>query len=141
MSEISPPVVHKRIGVAVIRDREGNILIDRRKPVGEMAGLWEFPGGNIEPAETVQECIEREIKEELGIEIAVGDLLIEIEHTYNTFQVTLFVHNCQYISGTPQPIECDEILWVDVSQLNKYQFPQANNQIIDLLQTRDGKRG
>lgn len=141
MSEISPPVVHKRIGVAVIRDREGNILIDRRKPVGEMAGLWEFPGGKIEPAETVQECIEREIKEELGIEIAVGDLLIEIEHTYNTFQVTLFVHNCQYISGTPQPIECDEILWVDVSQLNKYQFPQANNQIIDLLQTRDGKRG
>ncbi len=136
MSEISPLLPHKQIGVAVIRDRKGYILIDRRKFQGEMGGLWEFPGGKIEANETIEECIEREIREELGIEIAVGDRLIVINHTYNTFKVTLFVHDCKYVSGEPQPIECEEICWVSLNEFNNYQFPQANSQIIDLLQTR-----
>ncbi|MEL6927697.1 MAG: 8-oxo-dGTP diphosphatase MutT [Cyanobacteria bacterium J06600_6] len=136
MSSISPPPVHKRIGVAVINDQQGKILIDRRRQSGEMGGLWEFPGGKIEPGETVEECIEREIKEELDIQIRVGDRLTTIVHTYETFDVTLYVHDCQYLSGTPQTLECDEILWVDPDQMNQYQFPQANIQIIQLLQQR-----
>ena len=136
MSEISPPLPHKQIGVAVIRNQKGYILIDRRKPQGEMGNLWEFPGGKIEANETVEECIQREIREELAIEIAVGDRLMTINHTYNTFKVTLFVHNCQYLSGEPQPIECEEIRWVSLTELDRYQFPQANTQIIDLLQAR-----
>lgn len=130
------PLPHKRIGVAVISNQQGCILIDRRKPQGEMAGLWEFPGGKIEANETVEECIAREIWEELAIEILVGDRLLEIYHVYETFKVTLFVHDCQYLSGEPQPLECEEIRWVSPSQLNDYQFPQANSQIIDTLQTR-----
>jgi mutator protein MutT len=64
--------VHKQIGVAVISNQQQKILIDRRKATGEMGGLWEFPGGKIEAGETIEACIKREIKEELGIEILVG---------------------------------------------------------------------
>ncbi|MBE9047134.1 8-oxo-dGTP diphosphatase MutT [Pleurocapsales cyanobacterium LEGE 10410] len=130
------PLVHKQIGVAVINNRQGKILIDRRRNEGEMAGLWEFPGGKIEAGETIEECIKREIKEELGIEIVVGDRLTTITHAYKTFNITLYVHDCQHLSGEPQPLECEEIHWVVPSEMNRYQFPQANIQIINLLQQR-----
>ena len=125
---------HKQIGVAVIWNQTGQILIDRRKVGGTMGGLWEFPGGKIELGETVAECIVREISEELAIEITVGEELISIEHTYPTFQITLIVHRCQYISGTPQPIESDEIRWVEVNDLNNYKFPDANVAIIRAIE-------
>ena len=137
MSSTLPPSLHKYIGVAVISSKEGKILIDRRKEGGEMGGLWEFPGGKIEPGETVEECIKREIKEELDLEILVGDRLTTITHAYKTFKVTLYVHDCQYLSGSPQALECEEILWVEPSQIHQYQFPQANTQIVNLLQQRE----
>jgi mutator protein MutT len=134
MSQTSFTVPHKQIGVAVIRNQQGKILIDRRLPQGDMAGLWEFPGGKIEPNETIKECIKREIREELGIEIRVGPRLITIAHRYPNFEVTLFVHDCQYLSGEPQPIECEEIRWVTVTEIERYTFPEANTQIIATLQ-------
>jgi 8-oxo-dGTP diphosphatase len=126
---------HKRIGVAVIWNQLGQILIDRRKVGGTMGGLWEFPGGKIEAGETVVECIAREIWEELAIEITVGEHLLSIDYTYPTFELTLIVHHCQHISGIPQPIESEEIRWVNVRDLSSYQFPAANQTIITALQT------
>lgn len=127
------PLPHKQIGVAVIWNEQGQILIDRRRQEGLLGGLWEFPGGKIEPEETIEECIQREILEELGIEIAVGDRLIVIDHAYTHFRVTLNVHHCRYISGEPQPIECDEVRWVAVDELEQFPFPKANVQIIEAL--------
>ncbi|MGK7896914.1 MAG: 8-oxo-dGTP diphosphatase MutT [Xenococcus sp. (in: cyanobacteria)] len=127
---------HKLIGVGVIRNDLGEILIDRRLSQGEMAGFWEFPGGKIEANETIEECIRREIAEELAIAVSVGERLTTIEHEYAKFKVTLFVHDCQYISGEPQAIECQEIRWVNLAELDQYNFPEANYQIIELLQTR-----
>jgi len=134
MPEKLSPLPHKRIGVAVIRNKQGQILIDRRLAKGEMAGLWEFPGGKIELNETVEECIKREISEELAIEVEVGDRLVTIDRTYSNFEVTLFVHHCQYLSGEPQPIECEEIRWVTLAEISNYTFPEANTQIITILQ-------
>ncbi|NES24795.1 MAG: 8-oxo-dGTP diphosphatase MutT [Symploca sp. SIO3E6] len=127
------PLPHKIIGVAVIQDGQGKILIDRRRNQGLMAGLWEFPGGKVEPGETVTACIKREIQEELGIEIEVGRHLITIEHTYSQFQVTLVVHYCRHLGGVPQPLECDEIRWVSLAEIDQFSFPEANAQIIDAL--------
>ncbi|WP_310487400.1 8-oxo-dGTP diphosphatase MutT [Chamaesiphon sp. VAR_69_metabat_338] len=124
----------KQIGIAVIWDRSGQILIDRRKNSGTMGGLWEFPGGKIEPGETVAECIAREIQEELAIEISVGAHLITVEHDYPTFRLIAIVHHCQHLSGIPQPIESEEIRWVNASDLNDYQFPAANDAIIRAIQ-------
>lgn len=132
MSETRPAIPHKVIGVAVIW-KDQRILIDRRKPEGLLGGLWEFPGGKLEPGETIEECIQREIREELAIEIEVGEQLIVVDHTYTHFRVTLNVHHCQYVAGEPQAIECDEIRWVSVNELSDYPFPKANIKIIEAL--------
>ncbi|MBD1904274.1 8-oxo-dGTP diphosphatase MutT [Funiculus sociatus GB2-A5] len=133
MSQTSALLPHKSIGVAVIWNEQRQILIDRRRPGGLMGGLWEFPGGKIEPGETVVECIKREIKEELGIEIEVGDRLIVIDYIYSQFSITLNVHHCQHLTGIPQPIESEEVRWVTLDQLDQYPFPAANIQIINAL--------
>lgn len=129
-------IPHKIIGVAVIVNDHGQILIDRRLPQGAMAGMWEFPGGKIELGETVEECIGREIHEELGIVIEVGEHLITIDHTYPHLRVTLTVHQCRHLTGVPQPIECAEIRWVNLADLDQFNFPEANFQIIAALKDR-----
>ncbi|MEA5551939.1 8-oxo-dGTP diphosphatase MutT [Anabaena cylindrica UHCC 0172] len=131
---VSSPIPHKIIGVAVIWNDQKQILIDRRLPQGTMGGLWEFPGGKIEHGETIQECIKREIYEELGIEIIVGEHLITIDHTYTHLRVTLTVHHCHHIQGIPQAIECAEIRWVNLHELDQFTFPEANIEIIAALQ-------
>jgi A/G-specific adenine glycosylase len=133
MSESRGPLPHKQIGVAVIYDKAGRILIDRRRQEGLLGGLWEFPGGKIEPNETVEECIHREIQEELGIEIRVCDRITTIDHAYTHFKVTLNVFKCEHVSGDPQPIECDEVKWVTLAEIEDYPFPKANGQIIAFL--------
>lgn len=132
MNKIST-VPHKIIGVAVIWNDQKQILIDRRLPKGTMAGLWEFPGGKIESGETIKECIAREISEELGIKIEVGTHLITIDHTSTHFKVTLTVHHCHHLAGIPQPIECAEIRWVSLHELDDFTFPEANVEIIAAL--------
>ncbi|WP_016950678.1 8-oxo-dGTP diphosphatase MutT [Anabaena sp. PCC 7108] len=132
MNEVST-LPHKIIGVAVIWNNQEQILIDRRRLEGTMGGLWEFPGGKIEPGETIEECIHREIYEELGIEISVGENLITIDHTYKHLRVTLNVHHCYHLSGVPQAIECDEIRWVKWDELDEFTFPEANLEIIEAL--------
>lgn len=134
MTETKAPLPHKIIGVAVIWDTNGNILIDRRKPEGLLGGLWEFPGGKVEPGETIPDCIQREIQEELGIVIAVEEKLMTIDHAYTHFKVTLNVHHCRHVSGESQTLECDEIKWVTLAELDQYPFPKANLQIIQALQ-------
>jgi len=123
----------KQIGVAVIRDDRDLILIDRRLAKGLLGGFWEFPGGKIEGNETVQECIKREVLEEIGIEIAVDSHLITIDHTYSHFRVNLQVYNCRYLSGEARAIECEEIRWVTIQELDNYTFPAANQEIIRAL--------
>lgn len=123
----------KTIGVGVIWNQQNQILIDRRRQGGLLGGFWEFPGGKIEPGETVEECIKREIWEELGIVVEVGQHLIAISHTYAHLHVTLIVHHCQHLEGIPQPIECDEICWVTLAEIDKFSFPEANSQIIAAL--------
>ncbi|MEA5449860.1 A/G-specific adenine glycosylase [Leptolyngbya sp. CCNP1308] len=133
MSETKGPLPHKQIGVAVIWNEQDQILIDRRKQEGLLGGLWEFPGGKIEPGETIEDCIAREIQEELGIEIAVGDRLCTVTHAYSHFKVTLNVHHCTHLAGDPQPIECDEVRWVTLDTIEEFPFPKANIHIINAL--------
>ena len=134
--KMSAPLPHKQIGVAVIRNDQGQILIDRRPESGLLGGLWEFPGGKIEADETVEDCIQREILEEIGIHITVGERLITVNHAYTHFRVTLYVHLCDYVRGTPQAIECEEVRWVTLSVIDQFPFPKANSQIIEALKVK-----
>lgn len=133
MRESSSPLPHKLIGVAVIWNEQGQILIDKRRQEGLLGGLWEFPGGKIEAGETVEECIKREILEELAIEVEVGKHLITLDHAYTHFRVTLNVYHCSHLRGEPQPLECDEIRWVTLDEIDQFPFPKANEKIIAAL--------
>lgn len=133
MCENASSIPHKLIGVAVIWNEQGQILIDRRLPGSLLGGLWEFPGGKIEPGETVKECIKREIWEEIGIIIEVGEHIVTIEHTYTHLRVSLTVHHCRHLTGIPQALECDAIRWVTLDELDQFAFPKANEKIIDIL--------
>jgi mutator protein MutT len=129
-----PPKKYRRIGVGVVWDRDRQrILIDRRLPEGELAGYWEFPGGKIEPNENVTDCIKRELQEELAIDVEVGDHLITVDHEYETLKVSLIVHHCIHVSGEPQAIASTEIRWVTIDELDTYQLPAANYQIVEAL--------
>jgi len=131
--ERSVPLPHKQIGVGVVWDAQGRILIDRRPAQGLLGGLWEFPGGKLEAGERVEDCIRREIAEEIGIAVEPGERLMAIEHAYTHYRVTLNVHHCRYLSGEPQALGCDEVRWVAPEQLPQFPFPKANTQIVDAL--------
>lgn len=124
---------HKIIGVAVIRNERGEILIDKRLPKGNFGGLWEFPGGKLESDETIQGCIKREIMEELAIEIEVEKHFLTIEYIYSKLKLTLEVYECRHLTGIPQPIECQEIRWVNLEELDRFSFPEANKKILAKL--------
>ena len=124
-----------QIAVGIIRNENNEIFITRRAADAHMANKLEFPGGKIEPQESVEDCIMREIKEEIGIEIEVGNHLITVDHAYTHFKVSLIVHHCRYLSGEPQTLACDEIRWVAPETLHEFPFPKANKRIIEALET------
>ena len=125
-------IPHKQIGAGVIW--KGNlILISQRPTDGLLGGLWEFPGGKQERGETLSQCVRREIKEELGIRVKVGRKLIDVDHTYSHFSITLHAYECQYVSGKPQKLGVRDWRWVRPEDLKKYAFPAANQPIIRKL--------
>jgi mutator protein MutT len=127
---------HKQIGVAVIANSQNQFLIDRRPAQGPLGGLWEFPGGKIEAGETVVDCITREVWEEIGLVVEVGPKLVEVEYTYPHCLVILQVYLCNYVSGVPQAIACEEIRWVTLEEIEQFAFPEANQKIITALREK-----
>lgn len=122
------------VGCAIIR-RNGRILISRRRTGDHLGGLWEFPGGKRQDIETLETCLEREIQEELGIQIQTGPLLKRIDHSYPDRQVCLYFYECRWVSGTLQPHACQEFRWVLPSELPAFDFPPADTDILKLLQS------
>ena len=121
------------IGVGVVRNGAGEVLIDQRLNEGLLGGLWEFPGGKQEPGELIDETIRRELEEELAIEVEVGEELIVVEHAYSHKRLCFVVHLCTWLSGEPQPLASQQVRWVRPEQLGEYPFPAANAQIIAAL--------
>jgi mutator protein MutT len=120
---------------AGIIERDGLILIAQRLPHGHLGLLWEFPGGKREPGETLEECLEREILEELGIQVEVGQKRREIEHIYPDRTVQLTFFSCRWKEGEPRAIGCHDFRWVPPNDLKQFQFPDADKEILVLLST------
>src|SRR5665213_4426844 len=104
----------------------GKLLITQRHAKSHLGGFWEFPGGKREANESFEECLVREIREELGIEISTGKLFSEITHAYPEKTVRLKFFVCELISGQPQPLECAAFKWVGKSELDNFVFPAAD---------------
>ncbi len=123
-----PEIPHHTVTAAVIQ-RNGQILIAQRPEGGLLGGMWEFPGGKVKHGETLQACLKREISEELGVDIQVGELLGVYEHAYSHFRVTLHAFLTQLVDGNPQPLEHTELRWERPSEFEKYPMGKIDRQI------------
>ncbi len=114
--------------------RKGSkILIARRSPKKHLAGFWEFPGGKIEEDETLEECLSRELKEELGITVNVGEFFMENSHKYGENEILLKAFFCEYVLGDIVLNDHDKINWVEIIELENYQFAPADIPFIKAL--------
>jgi len=111
----------------------GKLLITQRHAGAHLGGLWEFPGGKREENETFEDCLVREIREELGIEISVGGLFEEIAHAYPEKSVRLKFFICKIVSGEPKLLDCAAFKWIARSELGDYKFPAADAQLLEKL--------
>jgi A/G-specific adenine glycosylase len=126
--------------VGILR-KDGRVFIQKRPPGGLMASLWEFPGGKLKGKETPEECLHRELLEELGVKVKILEKLGEIRHAYTKFRVRLHALHCQ-LDPPGQDIvvrAAEEGRWVSVEELDHFAFPSANRRLIGILRHRESR--
>lgn len=129
---MTPPIL--KVAVAVITDKQQRVLITRRSLHTAAGGLWEFPGGKLEEGELATEALIREIKEEVGLDIAGFDYLGEVCHIYAQRPISLLVYHVHQYQGEATCCEKQmDLRWVHFDSLNDFQFPAANIKIIQLI--------
>jgi A/G-specific adenine glycosylase len=124
---------HYDVSAAVILRADRRILIARRPLKGMLGGLWEFPGGKRQEGESLQQCLQREILEELGAEISVGEELVCIRHSYSHFRISLYAFLCRLTNGQPRPLEAPELRWVWPHELPEFAFPVTDQKIVRVV--------
>ena len=119
-------------GVALIlRGRE--FLIAQRNAEDTLGSFWEFPGGKRERGETFEQCVAWEVLEELGVRVEVGKKFMDVRKKYKDRVIWLNFYFCAHVSGDPKPLDCQQVLWTDISSLKDYKFPPANDVVIQRL--------
>jgi len=124
---------HYQVAAGVIRGDDNRLLIAQRPLEGLLGGLWEFPGGKQEAGETLPECVQRELMEELGIEVEVEAELCVVKHAFTHFSITLHALACRHIGGQPQAIQARAWAWVTEEELDAYSFGKADREVIKWL--------
>ena len=130
------PVVYA--AAALLTDDRGRVLLARRPPGKAMAGLWEFPGGKVEPGEHPRDALARELWEELGLRIPAAafepwDLAC---HAYDGFRLIMPLMRCRRWEGEPTPREGQETMWVEISRLREFAMPAADRPLVERLLRR-----
>jgi mutator protein MutT len=113
--------------------REGRLLIAQRHRESHLGGLWEFPGGKREPKETFEAALVRELREELGVLVSVGRVIDTVEHVYPEKHVRIRFFLCTLKEGEPQAMECQNLRWIQQSELASHVFPAADAHLIEQL--------
>src|SRR2546426_10778688 len=113
--------------------RDDKLLITKRYDDAHLGGLWEFPGGKLEAKETLEQCLARELREELGIEVKVGELVESITHEYPGKTVHLKFFVCEWQKNEPQALGCSEWKWVKAEELREHDFPEADRRLLHRL--------
>jgi A/G-specific adenine glycosylase len=128
-------VPHHQIVAGVCRDEDNRLLIALRPEDKMLGGLWEFPGGKVEPGETQEEALIRELSEELGVMVSVGEKITEIRHAYSHFKITMHAYECRIVPGEPEPEPkaSKMVKWIYPHQLADYPFPKANRKLTEML--------
>jgi len=123
------------IVVAAVIEENGRFLVTRRQAGVHLAGLWEFPGGKIDPEETHADALRREIREELDADAIVGELVLGTNHAYPEKTVTLYFYRCT-LTGAPRPLLGQEMRWVTRDEMKTLGFPAADQELIEILTSR-----
>ncbi|MCP4683260.1 MAG: (deoxy)nucleoside triphosphate pyrophosphohydrolase [Desulfobacterales bacterium] len=123
---------HFNVAAALIR-KDGKILVSKRPEGSHLEGLWEFPGGKQEQDETLKDCLEREIEEELGLKVKADKTLFTVDHEYDSKSISLHIMSCTLLGGEPRPVQCQEIKWLDPIDLPKLEFPPPDLKVIEFL--------
>ncbi len=113
--------------------RNGKLLITQRHADAHLGGLWEFPGGKREPGETFEQCLRRELHEELGCDVEVLELVEAVTHPYPEKTVHLRFYRCRWLAQEPQAIDCAALRWVTRDELGLFKFPAADAQLLEHL--------
>ena len=126
------------VGCAIIREKgktagEGRILVAQRNQGDFLGGYWEFPGGKIEKGETVQQCLEREVEEELGVRVRAAEFFCLKEHVYPEKTVLLHFYFCDWVSGEAEKRDCQDFRWIRPSEFKDLPFIPADTEIINEL--------
>ncbi|MCJ7518053.1 MAG: A/G-specific adenine glycosylase [Anaerolineaceae bacterium] len=119
---------HYQVVAAVMRN-DTKVLIDKRNARGLLGGLWEFPGGKVEDGESLTEALRREISEELGVKIEIGESLASYKHAYTHYKVTVHSFNARILEGNPHAKQSEQIEWVDISRLGDYPMGKVDRLI------------
>ena len=123
------------IVTAAVVERDGTFLVTRRMKGTHMAGTWEFPGGKCEAGESLEDGLQRELQEELGVACDVGVEVLTVTHAYEDRCVELHFFAC-ILHGEPTPLLGQEMQWVARARLGELQFPPADADLIALLSRR-----
>ena len=111
---------------AGVLERDGAILAARRKRGSHLEGRWEFPGGKIEDGESPEECLVRELAEEIGVVVRPSGILEVVFHRYPEKSVLLLFYRCELVEGEPRAIECDEVRWIGRADLPSLDWAPAD---------------
>ncbi len=128
----------RKLVAAALFQVEGRVLMARRPEGVHLAGLWEFPGGKIESGESPEQCLVREIQEELGVTCQVGPIFTVVFHPYPEFDLLMLVYSCTLGIGEPRPIACAELRWVDLGGIRELPLPPADEPVVDALLKMEG---
>ncbi len=123
-------IKHVAVGVIVVESR---ILIAKRPASKDHPGYWEFPGGKVEPGETVVEALARELTEEIGIVVEESEPFLTLSYDYENFSVHLESYQITRFLGEPAGVEGQEIRWIYAKELDHFDFLKANRAIVDKL--------
>jgi len=119
--------------VGAMIEEEGKYLITQRPPTASLPLLWEFPGGRVEPGETDEQALARELDEEMGIVVRVGERVIHVEHSYASYDIDFCVYRCEIRAGAIQHIRVYGHRWVRPDELDQYEFPAADEKTVAKL--------
>lgn len=123
----------KQVIVLGLLERDGAVLLSRRPPYVPQGGRWEFPGGKVEAGEDYPTALQREMQEEIGVTITVGEELATTSYRYPEIEVELHLFQCALVEGEPHPCEVAEVRWVAKRDLPTYAFPPANAALLAAL--------
>lgn len=119
--------------VAAVIEKDGRYLITQRRPSAVLPLMWEFPGGKVEPDETDNDALKREVRHRLGVEIEVNELMNFVSHSYEKYTVDLYLYTCILAQGDPDPRNVNAFQWVTSSEFDKVTFTPADERSMSLL--------